>query len=176
MDFGEDWNTTEVPNATLAAAGAFSLNWSAMEMGLDFLAGVIWHQYGGKTLEDENPKALARKITFLRKACKRLDSIRSASQVIESLMTRIDELTETRHRLIHGAVLGVPQDDTLRLVRLIHDKRGFHTGEEVTLTREELDHGAAFAQAIAHRLLTLAFVLEAEGPNFRKNARGEVSV
>jgi hypothetical protein len=144
----------------LIALGAFALNWSVMEMGLDFWAAVVWHQYGGKNTAKENPKNLGRKVEFLRKCqqdCPALEPVAAASLCH---LDEVDALTTTRHHIVHGAVHGVGEDESLHLVRLNHDKRGFHTADEIILSIEEVEDGATRAKALAHQILSLAIALD----------------
>ena len=171
-------NTVEPSDRMLIAIGAFALNWSVMEMGLDFWAAVVWHQYGGKLTAKENPKNLGRKVEFLRDCqtkCPALEPVAAASLLH---LSEVDALTTTRHHIVHGAAHGVGEDGSLHLVRLNHDKRGLHTADEIILSIEEVEDGAARAKALAHRILTLGIALDsvAKSVNRSDETDGELAV
>lgn len=153
-------NTVEPTDRMLLAIGAFALNWATMEMGLDFLAATVWHQYGGKAVERENPKNLGRKVSFLESCMDKCASLAPVAEAGRTFLAEVTSLTNTRHHLIHGAPHAVLPDESLVLLRLSHDKRGFHSGEEVVLTLDEVETGALRAKRLAHQILGLGLLLE----------------
>ena len=155
-----EYNTVEPSDRMLIALGAFALNWSVMEMGLDFWAAVVWHQFGGKDTAKENPKNLSRKVEFLRGCQTKCAALAPVAETSIGYLADVDALTDTRHHIVHGAVHGVDADGSLQLVRLVHDKRGFHSGSEITLTIEEVEEGAIRVKALAHRILGMGIFLD----------------
>lgn len=167
-----EYNTVEPSDRMLIALGAFALNWSVMEMGLDFWTAIVWHQFGGKDTATENPKNLGRKVKFLRDCQTKCPALAPVAETSISYLDDVAALTDTRHHIVHGAVHGVDADGSLQLVRLIHDKRGFHSGTEIKLTIEEVEQGAAKAKTLAHRILGLGIFLDGVARQDRADETG----
>jgi hypothetical protein len=155
-------NTVEPSDEMLVAIGSFSLNWSVLEMGWDYLAALVWHQFeGGKTVERESPKMISRKLSFLRTCTKKLPGFALLSNYVTPLLDETEALLETRTHIAHGAVHAVDKDGSLRLVRLVHDKAANHSGFEIRLTFDEVAQGAIRAREAAHKVVGLGLFLSA---------------
>jgi hypothetical protein len=62
-------------DAFAAAIGHLVLSWAGLEVALDVSARQIMHRYGGTSLEKELPRALERKIRFLKDAFRKLPAL-----------------------------------------------------------------------------------------------------
>jgi hypothetical protein len=141
------------------AVGLFFMTWATLEMGLDLCATVIFHSFGGKDI-DSPPRALSRKVKFIRKCVKRFDTLSDHRAQFLDLLRRVDALTNFRHQITHG-VWNATEDDpnALIFVRLVYDDAGFHTGDIQTFTAEVLRANEIETKAIAHGLLGLGLTL-----------------
>lgn len=130
-------------------------------MGLDFLCTLAFHQFGGKNLNKhkESPKALNRKVVFLDDCRKKIPTLNPYASELDAILRAVEGLTEQRHGLIHGAIASVGPGDTMTLIRLIHDKAGFHKGETHTVSAQQLLSAASSTRAIARRAIGLGFQL-----------------
>lgn len=144
----------------LAAIGSFSIMWSMMEMGLEFLAVMAFHQFGGKGIEKEAPIKLSRKISHIRITANKSEEFKPWADEALSIMDDLQSQIDNRHNLIHGCVQSVaPNGTEMTFVVIAHDKRGFHTGRSHKVTLEQLVAATKSVKAVAHKLLTLSFKL-----------------
>jgi hypothetical protein len=120
---------------------------------------LAFHQFDGKVLEKECPKALNRKVSHLRLVIKKTARMAPWATRGTDLLDSVERLVNNRHNLIHGALYASGPGDELTFLRMIHDKAGFHTGEMHTVTLEELKAATVSTRALAHEILTLGFEL-----------------
>jgi hypothetical protein len=133
------------------ALGRFTFSWPYAETGLDLCGLVIFQGFGGKTIENELPRSLGRKIKYLTKAFKTLPLLFPFSDEALPLMAHLSALKETRHDLIHGihygSVFGSEQNVT-RIQLTPDNAYGMHklieTDKIIALTQETLELGKAF--------------------------------
>ncbi|MDE2464916.1 MAG: hypothetical protein KGO02_14525 [Alphaproteobacteria bacterium] len=96
----------EIMPAFLEAVGAVVLAWGTLEIALHLIVVTAYDDGGGKCMGEEFPRALKRKTSFLRKACKKLPSVVLFADEIISLAREIDDLSDRRNEVIHSIVTG----------------------------------------------------------------------
>lgn len=116
-----------------AAVGLYTILWAQLEAGLDFIATIVHQPLGGDQIEPELPRALQRKLDYLRKAFQRLAPLAPYQQRAVDLVANIIAASETRHDLIHGCLVSRPVGQTVEaeMFRLLWEKTHYR---EKTLT------------------------------------------
>jgi hypothetical protein len=64
--------TSEADEEFFGAIGRLTISWGHLELGLDAMVEILYRGCEGNLIEPEMPRNLQRKITFLRKAVKKL--------------------------------------------------------------------------------------------------------
>ena len=98
-------DTSRADEAFFAAVGRLTLSWGHLGIALDAMVEIMYHGFGGREIEPEMPRQLQRKITFLRTAFKKLPLGQKAIQGYLGLFDQIEAAAQTRHDMIHGAVV-----------------------------------------------------------------------
>jgi hypothetical protein len=132
----------------LAALGALTLNWAAIEAALDFSIAIIFHEYPYDKMGTV-PQNLGRKITFVCNGLKhpRLSIIRARGLALcADLQSRKDD----RNKIIHGAILGAANGNTIETLRIRYRKHG-HSTSVHTVTTAEIEEYAAAALPLTDR-------------------------
>ena len=93
--------------------GLFVANWAFVEIALDHWITIIFRSAGGKHVEREMPKALSRKLKFLRRCIRRIDALAPYSEQALRYMTRAGELAKTRQFVIHGVLTNFDENHML---------------------------------------------------------------
>lgn len=108
-----------------AAVGRLTLCWAHLEFFLDCMVAATHAHMGGKEIEKQIPRALQRKLTYLRAIIKRLPLPPDAVQGYLDLFDGIETAAETRHDIIHGAVIDqVEGSGEAKMVRLLRGESG----------------------------------------------------
>jgi hypothetical protein len=114
--------TSKEDQEFFASIGRFTISWSLLEAVLDMSVMSVYHGLGGSKLAREIPKSLKRKIKFLAKASKRIESISHLEKEIGEITNQIKDASVLRHDLIHGfAVEAAEKSGEAKLVRFIHE-------------------------------------------------------
>jgi hypothetical protein len=145
-----DYPRFEAPSPRfLSALGAVTLNWAAIEAALDFATAIIFHEYRHDKMEREIPRALERKISFLRDGVKHADLAKIHARA-EKLLCDLLAEKDGRHTLVHGAILGAPDRDSVEVLRIKYTKTK-HRSSVQTITSPEIEACAERALALSDR-------------------------
>lgn len=133
--------------------GFVVVHWSLTERQLDNWVNVCFNNCGGKKFQNGHgiPKALNRKITFLKRCLRRLSILEAFRDEGIDLLNRISESSEKRHNLIHGAISELRPDPTTGAFRfrIIGYQGDIHTTREFDITP---DHFREFAPILTDLL------------------------
>ncbi len=142
----------EILEPLCTAIGALVLLWGAVEMSLHLLVVTAFDDAGGKEIEDEFPRALARKIKFLRKSFRHLGPLKPFAKECLSLLELTAELGTKRHGVIHAAATGFDVDTgRVDFTGLDADKTG-HLVKIVRYSVLELNELCLVSAELAGRL------------------------
>ena len=120
----------------LSSIGLVTIIWAKTESVLDLIVSVIYSPGGGDKLEAELPRALDRKLTFLRKCYTRLDALKAVQASGIEIVERFHAIKQRRHDLIHGAVSRATAD-SIEVTILKKDKG---KPEGIRMDRETITH------------------------------------
>jgi len=138
-----------------AAIGRLAVAWGHVELGIDGLVLFFYRSGDGARLEPEMPRALKRKIAFLRKAIKSMPLGDDAFKGYDRLFSRIQQASELRHDIIHGAIIEQAQGSgSAKLIRAIRHGDGF-SEREVTATTASILEATNEATELGGRLLSI---------------------
>jgi hypothetical protein len=140
----------ELPLEYLAALGAVTLNFAALETTLDFTVGAIFSGLD-RMGEKEIPRSLDNKLGFLRKALKHpaLGPVREAGNKV---LDDVHNIKEERHDAIHGALIGSGMDT----IRVRYTPQKHITQIQPAPTGPELERLALRVRALSERCLGVA--------------------
>jgi hypothetical protein len=103
-----------------ACIGRLAVAWAHLEVGLEMMVSIT-RNLGGSEIEPERPKALNRKLKYLRKY---FNSIKSPDIGIQNYARLFDEIaakSDFRHDIIHGALVErAAGEGNTKLVRILH--------------------------------------------------------
>ncbi len=106
------------------------------------------------------PRALRRKIGYLRKIIKQMPLPADAANGYERLFAEIEAASQTRHDLIHGVVVEhVEYSGEIKMVRLGRDKDNLMKRDFIMTTTEILEAALA-AQRLGGKTLYWATELQ----------------
>lgn len=118
----------------LAAVGTLTLNWAAVETALDYIVTVVFHRYSRPEAEPEIPRSLDKKLTFLKDAIKADPRLDNMAPQLQALITRVHNLKERRHEIVHGPSLGPGEGDATTLIRVTYGRTRHTLGERKVTT------------------------------------------
>lgn len=84
--------------------GGITIEWASIETALDGLALVAYHS-GGNEFAASLPRALNRKIQFMKIAFRKLPAFQPYAKEGLRFLERIETLSDDRHWAIHGTVM-----------------------------------------------------------------------
>jgi hypothetical protein len=148
--------TTPEDEALFSALGRHTLSWSFIEAATEYMVFAI-HTWGsGHTIEKEMPWSLERKLTYLRKAFRRLPRLISFSEAAFPILNDIKSASDIRHDLIHGiATEHIEGANEIRMTRILRGKTT-RTLKEFSVSTTEILQAAVEAQKIGSKSLYLA--------------------
>ncbi len=136
-------------NEFFAALGRLTISWAHLELGLDSMIHVIHHGLGNRQYENETPRALSRKLKYLRKAFKRMPLPEETQAQLADWLDEIETASEARHDMIHGAVIEHSEETgDAQLIRLLHNKTGLKQ-KRVSVTTKSILEAAVKAQKLS---------------------------
>jgi hypothetical protein len=145
--------------ALFSAIGRLTLSWGLLEAGLAAAIDSIFHLHGNPSREAEIPRALNRKIKFLRKAIPKLAGDGDETRRFLAFLDEVDKETIVRHDIIHGCVVRHEEGTGEALsIRLLHHKTG-RVMKPVRLDAETIMQAAVRTNKLAGIALTLARLL-----------------
>ena len=132
----------------LSALGALTLNWASIEAAVDFTITMIFHEYPYDKMGPV-PQNLGNKLTFIRKGLRdpRLAAIRAPALC---LCRDISSHKNDRNSIVHGAILGAPNGDTIDSLRIRYTDRG-HSISVHTVTTAQIEGYCAAALPLSDR-------------------------
>ena len=120
------------------AVGQMVLSWSFVEVSLDQWVAIIYQGVGGRNLAEEIPRALTRKIKFLRRCFRNIAALDPFAEEATKLLDRAKEISEIRHTVVHGYISKYePHTQTVTFVKLDAEK-DIHRRFEIPLTFPQL--------------------------------------
>lgn len=115
------------------ALGRATIAWAILESGIDFLVATTFRGFGGHPKHPEIPRALERKLTYLR-AVARHDNMQPWRDEMNHLVAEALRLKETRHAAVHGVVGENLSDDVLKLWKITYGKTQHGTSDHILST------------------------------------------
>lgn len=107
------------------AIGRLTISWAHLELGLDCMVDISHNAFGGNKIDPEMPRALKRKITYLRAIFKQLPIPPESIKGYHALLDQIETAAEVRHDIIHGAITKyIERSGEAEMVRIIRHKKG----------------------------------------------------
>jgi len=140
-----------------AAIGRLTVAWALLEAGLDMSVGCI-HLYAGgsQAIEPELPRALERKMRYLRKAFNQIGPLSRWKETFPTLAEQIKVASDFRHDIVHGfAISHPPGSIQVTLLRFLWEPQNYRI-KPITVTAELLLREALKAQKLAGQTLSLA--------------------
>ena len=136
------------------AIGRLTISWAHLEFGLDCMVEIYHHGLDGKAVEPEIPRALKRKLQYLRAVTKRHTEI-LGGQALENYLSLFDQITanaQIRHDIIHGIVIEqVESSGEATMVRTTRGKNGI-TKRQYTVTTRSILEAAREAQKLGTKV------------------------
>jgi len=138
-------------------------NWSFAENGLDHWTAIVFHDFGGSNIEKEMPRMFGRKVSFLKACFRKIDDLAPFKEDASKFITRMVELSDMRHYVVHGVLAGFDKEDqetfVFRKIDVSEDKKEHVLGEmrlpgdHLVLGGVELIDLASFAQKLSARMV-----------------------
>lgn len=136
-----------------AAIGRLTLAWAHLELGLDCTIHILHRDFSGSEIQTQEPRALTRKLAYLRDWVKQRIQDPDAVEGYNSLLASIEKAAQTRHDIIHGIVVkydeGSGEANFKRLIR----SAGGPTFSEFTMTTVDILTAALEAQRLGGKTL-----------------------
>jgi hypothetical protein len=146
-----DHISDELPLEYLAALGAVTLNFAALETTLDFTVAAIFNGLD-RMGEREIPRSLDNKLGFLRNAFKH-PSMASIKDAANKVIDDVHNIKEARHDAVHGALVGSGMD----VIRVRHTPQMHITQTKPAPTGPELESLALRIRDLFEAALSVAF-------------------
>jgi len=135
-------NDLEVPvehkDEFYAAVGRLVIEWGLIEASLSMMIAVIYHEIGGKHVDETLPFMLKDKLAFIRKSLFQIAVLKPYRKKHWPLLQKISDGTEKRVAIVHGYYSGYdPETGRINFLRL--DGGGtIHTERNLALTIREI--------------------------------------
>jgi hypothetical protein len=146
------------------AVGKLIVNWAHVDRALDFWITVIYHDVGGKNVDDKLPYGFDRKKKFLRRCFKQIEPLSHFSEDAIAYIEAAQHYSNTRHFIIHGTLSGY--DATDRAFTFLNLKpnetKTIHKLSQLRITAAELLDDADQCSFLAGEMHDLAYKLIAE--------------
>ena len=149
---------SDLPTDYLAAVGALTISWAAVEAALDFCCDIIFFEFrAAEAKSPARPRNMTAKIAFLSDGLQngRLASLRSQGAAV---LTRIAEAKEQRDSIVHSAIIGGFEDNEASILRIAYSKQG-HTRTVLKLTAAEVERRSALATQLCEDIVKLTVAL-----------------
>lgn len=140
-------------NDFLDGVGRLTLSWGQLELGIDGCVILIHKHWGGaQTVETQRPRALERKLTYLKKAYRKIPALPAIDNIdMCEMLDNISAAAVMRHDLVHGIALGTSSHG-FEVTRLLHKEERFRN---VTIVPRDVLMAAVSAGKMAEMMLTL---------------------
>ena len=118
--------------ALCMAIGFVVSHTALIDQQLDIWVNASFNNCGGRVLTDDGfvPRALGRKVTFMRKSFKQLELLSFFATEGLALLARVTPLFKTRDDLVHGALTSFETIEGAFLFRIIGHREDVHTVRE----------------------------------------------
>lgn len=131
--------------------GRLTVTWAHLEFALDAMILIIHKRMDGSKFEDELPRALKNKISYLRAAFKRLGIPAEDLPRYMAFLDSVRTESVTRHDIIHGFPVHHPSDEgEAKLIRLLVQKHDWEQ-REVTISIASVAEAASRAMGLAEK-------------------------
>src|SRR5262245_30106645 len=95
----------KITNEFYLEVGKLTVAWAQVEIPLDFITGVFFMFAGGtKRFAKRLPRPMDQKISFCRRCLAELPQLAPFREGLTQILDRVEELSDHRHRIIHGIV------------------------------------------------------------------------
>jgi hypothetical protein len=132
-----------------AAIGKIAVAWAFVEHGLEQCVAIAYRRCGGNKLSNQVPRALSKKIDFMRKAFRRLAALAKFQPEGLALLGRIQQSSEDRHAVIHGALSGIVEGENAFIFARIDAEPQFHKVIRSPFSVESLEEKGDSMMALA---------------------------
>ena len=89
------------------SVGFVIIQWGQSEQSLELMVNVLFRDCGGNKLPKRKklPKQLAEKLSFVKECASAIPSLAVFRDDLESLVSNFESLKQSRHALVHGALV-----------------------------------------------------------------------
>lgn len=144
------------------AVGRLTLSWATLELGLDICALAVHRYHREARTDPELPRALGRKLRYLRKAFETLPEMASARESFLKVMDDIEKSAEVRHDMIHGIVNEVLPDG-IKMTRMLREADGYRP-KQFTVTVTDILREAVRVNNMGSLVLSTGMLLHGRDP------------
>lgn len=130
--------TDETLFALRTAIGHIVMNWVYVERMIDLSITKIYHTTAGRDIEPELPRAIKRKIKYLKCAFRTIPDLDALAKGFRPLLSDAQTLANIRHVVAHGAVLDFDAKTETVTFNMLDAKGHFHTERPEKLSYQEL--------------------------------------
>lgn len=143
--------TSPADEGFFAAIGRLAISWAHLEFSLDCIVEIMHYGFGGKDVEPEIPRALQRKIRYLRTMIKQIPLPADAAQGFQNLFDQIEAAAQIRHNVIHGIIIEqAERSGEATMVRAIRRKGGV-SKRQFKMTTKDILRAAGQAQCLSSK-------------------------
>jgi hypothetical protein len=138
------------PISLYTSVGRMVMTWTYVEASLDAIVALLFQKFGGKEIEQEVPRSLKKKVTFIKR-CLKLPALLPFGEEGASLMREVSALADTRHLIAHGTFMTWPHEfgETRLKLKMFQYQAKFHKVEDKDTTLKELDDASLKAISLA---------------------------
>lgn len=141
----------------LAAIGRLTISWAQLELGLDCAINSIHRGFRGDQIEPEMPRALRRRLRYLRAAFNSIPELVDLRTGFLTLAAAIEDASETRHDIIHGVIRNRVVNGgvfTVEMVRLLRASNAFEQ-KPFSVTTVDVLKAAVIADNLADQSIDI---------------------
>lgn len=145
-----------------AAIGHLTMAWATVEIPLDLISAILFTRCeGASKYQNEIPRAFERKATFIKKCLNNLDGAKALRGFVPLVQNAMD-LSDRRHRLIHGLVDNFTPmpPDTILVRRILYETHQHKIEEHLTTLKEIRQLNDAVVELGKALTVTTAFVTQ----------------
>ena len=139
-----------------AAVGFVVVNWSQVEINLDYWSGIAFRQAGGNAIAKKLPRTFTNKVDFLQSCFGRLPTLATHRVEATNLIARASKLARTRNWLAHGVITNYePQEHLLTYIKLDSPQRTVHSAANRVFRLHEILKAGEDIQDLVTEMLDL---------------------
>ncbi len=144
--------TSPEDEAFFSAIGRLVISWAHLEAGLQATIEIMHFSLGGAQHEQTLPRALNKKLAYLRRSVKRI----AGNEIAKPWIAFLDDIaheSDRRHDIIHGCIIEHAEaTGTAKAIRVIHDRESTKL-KPVELSTISILQAANRAQKLAGKAL-----------------------